>query len=157
MLYLQRAIREEPFRKRLSFPALYLLHRFYNVLVEMSKTLIYPTRMFQGAEPGYKGPGVEGWQPLELNKNRTLKTNGEKSPQKLQNPNGPRYTSPIRRGPLFDSPTKENTPRNSPTPRRHNNRTPTRKNHRNKTPNAPYILRRRGRFAPRPRYTRRRR
>ena len=112
----------------------------------MSKALIYPNRMFQGAEPGYKGPGVEGWQPLELNKNRTLKTNGEKSPQKLQNPNGPRYTSPIRRGPLFDS----------PTPRRHNNRTPTRKSHRNKAPNAPYILRKRGRFAP-PRHTRRRR
>ena len=37
MLYLQRAIRGEPFRKRLSFPALYLLHRFYNVLVEMQR------------------------------------------------------------------------------------------------------------------------
>ena len=122
----------------------------------MSNPSVYTSRMFQGAEPGYKGPGVEGWQRLVLNKNGTLKSNGEKSPEKLPNPNGPRNTSPIVRGALFGSPTKVNTLRNSPTPRRHNNRTPTRKSKRNNTPKAPYILKKRGRFAP-PRHTHRRR
>jgi len=134
----------------LSSSHLYLLHRFYSVRVEMSKSTEFPIRMFETGPVGY----TKGWEKVAPPPN---KRSVERTPEQPPNPNGPKKTSPIIKGPLFgnsNSPAPRNSPAASKTP---NNRTPSRKRHSN---NAPYAPRKRmtkkGRFAP-PRHTRRRR
>ena len=134
------------------FP-LYLLHRFYSVIVEMSTTTVFTNRMFQ---TGPKG-GIPGWEKEPPMPN---KGSAERSPEKGPNPNGPRNTSPIVKGALFGN-SNSPAPRNSPTPKTPNNRTPARKRPRNnKTTYAPLKrITKKRRFAPpkTPRSTRRRR
>lgn len=128
---------------------LYLLHRFYSVRVEMSKSSVFPNRMFQTGPMG----NTNGWEKKPPMPN---KRSVEGTPEQPPNPNGPRNTSPIA-GPLFGN----SPPRNSLSPRTPTPRTPTPRTPRsNPTPLAPRKKLTKRRFAPphkTPRSTRRRR